>query len=148
MSTSVVYPEGIAPALGHLNSARNDIEIFVEDTANLNVWRSIIQKFLPEGVSFYDPIPLGGRKAVLEECRRDQANDGRKKLYIIDADLDLLMGRPKPRLRHLYRLRAYCVENYLIQEDAFLEAAQIIDPNISKEDARTLMDFAGWKRRN
>ena len=148
MSTSVVYPDGVAPALGHLYSSRNEIEVFVEDTANRNVWRNILKKFLPEGVAFTDPIPLGGRPRVLEECRRDQREDGRRKLYIIDADLDILQGTRKPNLKHLYRLRGYCVENYLIQESALVKVAQILDPDVSEEDARNRLDFSSWKERN
>lgn len=148
MTTSVVYPTGIAAALGHLNASRNEIEVFVEDTANLNVWRNILKKFLPEGVAFSDPIPLGGRLKVLEECRRDQAEDGRKKLYIIDADFDLLKGSRKPNLKHLYRLRGYCIENYLIQEKALVEVARILDTNVSEAVARNRLDFSAWKQRN
>lgn len=148
MNTSVVYPVGIAPALGHLNSTRNDIEIFVEDTSSLNVWRKLLKKFLPAGVVFNDPIPLGGRDRVLQECRNDQRNDGRKKLYIIDADLDLVKGLGKPRLKHLYRLRAYCIENYLFHEDTLLELAQVLDVNASAADARARLDFQNWISQN
>lgn len=148
MATSVVYPAGIAPALGHMHSASNEIQIFVEDTANRNLWRNIIKKFLPEGIGFSDPIPLGGRDKVIEECKKDQADDGRKKLYIIDADLDLLKGRRKPNLKHLYRLRAYCIENYLLQEDALVKVAQVLNPDISEHDARNTLAFSDWKQRN
>lgn len=146
--TSVTYPEGIAPALGHLNRHGNDIEVFVEDTANRNVWRNVLRKFLPKGVAFSDPIALGGRKNVLEECRRDQIDDGRKKLYIIDADLDLLTGATIPPLRHLHRLQGYCIENYLVQEEALIQVAQVMDVNVSEAEARALLDFPGWKRAN
>ncbi len=148
MSTSVVYPVGIARALGHLNSAGNDIQIFVEDTANRNVWRKILKALLPDGVSFRDPIALGGRKQVVDECRRDQQNDGRKKLYIIDADFDLLHGKRKRNLRHLYRLRAYCIENYLFQEEALIRVAQIMDVNVTEQAARRKLNFSSWKRSN
>lgn len=146
--TSVLYPEGIAPALGHLNNHGNDIEVFVEDTVNRNVWRNVLKKFLPKGVTFSDPIALGGRKKVLEECSRDQIDDGRKKLYIIDADLDLLTGAPMPPLLHLHRLQGYCIENYLVQEEALVQVAQVMDVNVSEADARALLDFPGWKRAN
>jgi hypothetical protein len=148
MTTSAVYPAGVAPALGHLHSSLNDIEIFVEDTANRNIWRNILKKFLPEGIAFSDPIPLGGRPRVLEECQLDQSDDGRKRLYIIDADLDILKGIPEPNLKHLYQLRAYCIENYLLQEDALVKVAQVLDTNLSEQDARNQLDFSGWKYSN
>ncbi|WP_083793879.1 DUF4435 domain-containing protein [Salipiger bermudensis] len=144
MNTTVVYPVGVGEALGHLNGSRNDVEIFVEDTANINMWRTLLRNFLPEGVAFNDPIPLGGRRRVLEECRADQGDDGRRKLYIIDADMDILYGRAKPRLKHLYRLRAYCVENYLIHERGLVELAQLLNVDVSTADAEDQLDFPSW----
>ena len=146
MSTSAVYPIGIAPALGHLNSSRNDIEIFVEDQAGMNMWRNIIQAFLPAGTACGAPIQLGGRGRVIEECKNDQADDGRKKLYIIDADMDILLGRSKPRLKHLYRLRSYCIENYLIQEKALIDLAGILDPEVDVLTAAQKLDLVAWMR--
>lgn len=140
---------GIAPSLGHLNSSRNDVQIYVEDTSDKNIWRELIKTFLPEGIKFSDPIPLGSRLRVLEECRRDQAcNDNRKKLYIIDADLDLLKGKPKPKLKHLYRLRAYCIENYLLNENAIVKLATAIDTNATDDEAKSRLDMAAWIRSN
>lgn len=148
MTTSAVYPAGISPALGHLFASGNEVQIFVEDTSNRNVWRNVIRKFLPAGAAFSNPIPLGGRDKVIEECRLDQEDDGRKKLYIIDADLDLLQGTPIPNLNFLYRLKAYCIENYLFQEDALVRLAQVLDGNITEAEARAQLGFSAWKQRN
>jgi hypothetical protein len=148
MTTSAVYPIGIAPALGHLHGSRNDIEIFVEDSSAKNVWRELLKNLLPDGVQFEDPIQLGSRDTVLKECRRDQVADGRKKLYIIDADLDLLKGVPKPNLRHLYRLRSYCLENYLLNEAALVDVATILDVDVSPAEARARLGFSEWVEKN
>lgn len=148
MTTSVVYPTGIAPALGHLHCFRNDIEIFVEDSSAKNVWRALLKKLLPDGVQFEDPIRLGSRDNVLNECRRDQVVDGRKKLYIIDADLDLLKGVRKPNLRHLYRLRSYCLENYLLNEPALVDVATLLDVDASPAEAKTRLGFSEWVEMN
>jgi hypothetical protein len=148
MITSAIYPTGIAESLGHLNSSRNEIEIFVEDTANLNMWRRILRAFLPDGIRFNDPIQLGGRERVLEECRADQARDCRRRLYIIDADMDFLHGVEKPRLKHLYRIRAYCIENYLCHQSALLEVCQDLDVDASEADARARLDLSNWTNAN
>lgn len=148
MTTSVVYPLGIAPALGHLHSSRNDIEIFVEDSSAKNVWRELLKNFLPDGIQFEDPIQLGSRKNVVDECRRDQIADGRKKLYIIDADLDLLKGVPKPNLRHLYRLRSYCLENYLLNEPALVDVVTLLDVDASPAQAKASLRFSEWVEKN
>lgn len=146
--TSVVYPPRAAPALGYLNSGRNDIEIFVEDRSSPNLWIKLLRKFLPTGTKLNDVNILGTRENVLAACRADQADDGRKKLYIIDADLDLLKGKAKPKLKHLYRLRAYCVENYLINDDSLIELATSFDTDVSRQDAGNQLDYSGWLSRN
>lgn len=147
MNTSVVYPAGIAPALGHLNSFQNDIEIFVEDTTGINMWRNVLRAFLPAGTAFSAPIQLGGRDRVIDECKKDQEDDGRRKLYIIDGDIDILLGRKKPRLKHLYRIRSYCIENYLIQEKALIDLACILDPEVDEWTAAEKLDFEDWMLR-
>jgi hypothetical protein len=110
----IKYSPRAARAIGLLKSFYNDIEIFVEDNASPNMHLFICRAVLGGRVKLTSVNPLGGRDAVLDACRRDQAVRPGKRLYVIDGDLDLIMGRSKPRLKHLYRFRAYCVENLLI----------------------------------
>ncbi|MEP4194343.1 MAG: DUF4435 domain-containing protein [Aliishimia sp.] len=142
------YPPRAAQALGYLNSSRNDIEIFVEDSSAPNLWVKLLRKLLPASTRINNVNILGSRKNVIAACREDQAEDGRKKLYIIDADLDLLKGLPKPNLRHLYRLRAYCVENYLLDNERLIELATSFDPEVSEDNANIRLDLDGWLARN
>lgn len=148
MSTSVVFPASAAPAIGYLKSSENDVEVYVEDSSAPNIWVKLLRKFLPVGVRLNSVNILGGRKNVMDACKLDQAVDGRKKIYIIDADLDLVKGKRKPNLRHLYRLRAYCMENYLLQEEAFVSLATSFDTAISESDARAKLNFSGWTSQN
>lgn len=148
MITSVFYPPKAAPALGFLKSSHNDIEIFVEDSAAPNMWTKLLRVYLPQGVRMESVNILGSKKNVLEACKADQVIDNRKKLYIVDADLDLLRGRPKPKLKHLYRLRAYCVENYLIEEHAFIATATIFDPKIDEITAKKKLNLHAWLDKN
>ncbi len=148
MNTSVVLPAKAAPALGFLKSRRNDLEIFVEDSTTPNMWVKLLQAYLPEGVKLESVNVLGSRREVIAACKEDQAADGRKKLYFIDGDLDLLCGLRRPGLKHLYRLRAYCVENYLLDEDAFVVAVTTLAPRTKSEVVLRTMDFEGWFLRN
>jgi len=104
----------------------------------------LFRKILPEGVRLRSVNQLGGRKAVVEACKRDQADDGRKKLYIIDGDFDHYHSRPRPRLKHLYRLRAYCVENILIHETAAVGVAAHADTNTAEDVVAIRLDFRQW----
>lgn len=148
MSTSVVYPPNAAPALGLLTSHNNDIEVYVEDSSTPNLWVKLLKKYLPDNVRLNNVNVLGDKLSVIRACKHDQGIDGRKKLYIIDGDMELLLGRRKPKLRHLYRLRRYCVENYILDEDSIICAVTSIDPKIDEFTARQKIDYNGWVNRN
>ena len=148
MNTSVMYPPRAARALGLLTSHNNDVEIYVEDTAVPNLWLKLLRKYLPRNTRLNNVNVLGSRINVIKACKVDQDFDGRRKLYIIDGDLDLLTGRIKPKLRHLYRLRAYCVENYILNESALISAVMVVNTRIDEDTARQQVDLLGWLERN
>ena len=147
MSTSVVYNPRVAKAIAHLKS-KNDIDIYVEDSSNPNMWKSLLEKYLPDNIHLESVTPLGGRASIIEACKGDQSDDGRKKLYIIDGDLDLIQGKEMPNLRYLYRLKAYSVENYLISERAILKVITSGHGRIDKETAKNKLDFSSWLNDN
>jgi hypothetical protein len=148
MITSVVYPAKAAQAIGYLKSSSNDIEVYVEDSSNPNMWVKLLRKYLPSHIRLTSVTPLHGRKGVIDACKADQAIDGRRKIYIIDGDLDLLQGKSKPNLKHLYRLRAYCVENYLLGEEALIEVATIFDGKVDEIAAKSKLDYTTWSNNN
>ena len=120
----IAYSPDAEPARAYLLRAYNDIDIFVEDCACQNMYVRLINRMLePMGKRINNVFPLQSRKNVIEQCRADQARGQRPKLYIIDADQDLLLGEPKPRLKHLYRLSVYCAENLLLSEHAIVTIA-------------------------
>jgi hypothetical protein len=147
MTTTASYSPNAAKALGFLKSNQNDIDIYVEDSGNPNMWVKLLRKSIPDKYRLDSVSVLGGRRNVIEACRVNQ-NEARPCLYIIDADFDLLLEKPKPRLRFLYRLRAYSVENYLLNESSLEEVATTFSPRVSKADARRVIDFPGWLAEN
>jgi len=144
MRTSVVFPARSAAALGYLKAAANDIEVFVEDSACPNMWVKLLRNFLPDGTKLNSVNILGSRKNVLAACRADQQDDNRKKIYIIDADLDIILKAPKPRLKYLYRLKSYCSENYLINEDSLTEVSTYFDTECSAAVAQMKLGYEDW----
>ena len=148
MTTSVVYSPKAAQALAYLKSFHNDIEIFVEDQSIPNLWVKLLRNYLPENVRLTSVNVLGSKQEVLKACRADQQDDGRKKLYIVDGDLDLLRGKAKPRLKHLYRLRAYSVENYLLDKESIVEAVTTLAPRLDEQTVMNQLDLDGWFERN
>ena len=148
MKTSVRYPPNASKGLGHLKAHNNDIEIFVEDISAPNLWLMLLRNYLPHGIRLTSVTVLGSKERVIQACRGDQAIDNRRKLYIIDGDLDLLQGRQKPRLKYLYRLRSYCVENYLLDESAVVSAIMILNPDVSEHAIGRGISLNGWLGRN
>lgn len=140
----IKYSPRAARAIGLLKTFYNDIEIFVEDKASPNMHLLICRRILGDGVRLSSVNPLGGRAAVVEACRLDQENSARKRLYVIDGDLDLLMGQPKPRLAHLYRLRTYCVENLLFGQSAVEAVCLQSSPTLQPMQIRSVLDFTNW----
>ena len=148
MTTTVNYPARAVRALGFLKRVNNDIEIYVEDTATPNLWLKLLRKYLPNQVKLNSVNVVGDKRRVIKACARDQERDGRRRLYIVDGDLELLLGKRRPNLRYLYRLRSYCVENYILDERAFISAVAVLVPTVNEADARTTLDFGGWFDRN
>lgn len=148
MKTSAVLSPKSARALALLKSIYNDVEIFVEGNTSSNTWTKLLQVYLPDGVKLDSVNLLQNRASVVQACKLDQDIDGRKKLYIIDGDLDLLLGVPKPKLRHLYRLRSYCFENYLFDQEAITAAITTKNPNVPRSAVVRQFNMKDWFQRN
>jgi hypothetical protein len=140
----VKYSERAIRALGFLKRPYNDIDIYVEDRTCHHMYVLLFRRILPEHIHLTSVNQAGDRNSVIGACRRDQANDGRMKLYLIDGDFDHYKGRRRPRLKYLYRLRGYCVENILIKEAAAVAVGAEADTNSSEHDIRRRLDFQVW----
>lgn len=119
----IAYSPDAEPARAFLLKSYNDVDVFVEDAACQNMYVRLVNRMLAGRARINQVFPLQGRENVLARCRSDQSPRPRKRLYIIDADQDLIRGRPAPRLRHLYRLKVYCAENLLLSEGALVTLA-------------------------
>lgn len=134
------YPARAARAIGYLKSHYNDIDVYVEDTSNHNMWLLILRKILPDK-KITSVNLLGGRKAVIAACKLDQDNSSRSRIYIIDGDQDFLCGTAKPRLKHLCRIKAYCVENLLIRESPLIQIGLESKPTMDEVKLQSTLDF-------
>ena len=139
----ISYSAKAARALGYLKRRYNDIDVYVEDTSGYMMWLRLLKNVFPGSVRIRSVNLLGGRKQVVDVCRLDQDDDGRRKLYIVDADFDLLCNRRRINLKYLYRLKAYCIENILLHEDCICEVG--LELSIVWESARHIERH--WLRR-
>lgn len=97
---------------------RNDVDIYTEDELKDKVfYKKLFSRLLSgTGLRINDVYPLGSSDDVIKACRKD-TDVKRKKIYIVDGDI-YLMFSPKQPMPNLYVLDAYCIENFIIDEDA------------------------------
>lgn len=99
---------------------QNDIYFFIEDTDKntVKIMLELIQRAISKDVSIDRLFPIGGRDAVVDKF--NTRNSLRKEVYIIDGDLYLLFNQNAFK-KGLLELKKYCIENYLLDEDAICE---------------------------
>lgn len=109
------------------------------------MWLALLQKVLRKGTRLSSVNALGGRNSVLLACRNDQATTNRRRrIYLIDADMDFLLGRGTPRLQHLYRINAYCIENLALNERSAVAVALQHCTNNAPPTVVQNLNFSAW----
>lgn len=119
----IAYSPDAEPARAYLLKAYNDLDVFVEDATCQNMYVRLINRMLSGRGRISQVFPLHGRANVLAQCRTDQLPRARKRIYVIDADQDLILGKAAPPLKYLYRLNVYSSENLLLSEHAIITLA-------------------------
>lgn len=122
-------------------SFRNDIIIYTEDKSeNKKFYTSLFQKLLDgTGIRVNDLHQLGDCDTVKKLCEEDKDNN-HPKLYIIDGDI-YLMTTPQNPIAHLYVLDAYCMENKVIDENAYYEVFDNVDSVHDKTEIKKLANY-------
>lgn len=126
----------------------NDFDVFVEDTAKFAnaVYSSFITRVAQGNCKVSRVIPLGDRNKVLSTAAADSKKGGRRRLYLVDGDLDLISGIPDPIVDRLFVHKVYHLENYFLCEEALLEVLQEENPRLSTDNLRAALDYHGWLR--
>jgi hypothetical protein len=137
----ISYSPRAAKALSYLKKTYNDIEIYVEDNAGHAMWVRLIRRLLPPTIKLESVNLLGGKRNVIQACKLDQRDDGRRKLYIIDGDFDYVTGKSKPKLKFCYRLSAYCIENLLLHKNCLAEICHDYDPRINVANVLSRIEY-------
>lgn len=124
----------------------NDVDIYIEDTAEgyRKIFKELLNKALGAKFKIEQVFPLGNKEQVIEECRKNQTSDGRKKVYIVDGDFHILNNSPIPNLNGLYVLPRYCIENYLFCENAICQTADEEECEMEIDQIRATIDFNSW----
>jgi hypothetical protein len=116
------FKASFLPIIGRFFRHKNDIDIFVEDANDTEFYLALLSRITSKmGLKLGKILSLGNRDNVVNACLHDQAQRDTKRLYIIDADLYLITNDNPKGLKHLFIHDGYCIENFLIDENAFLE---------------------------
>jgi hypothetical protein len=91
-------------------------------------------------------FPLGSKSVVVRRCQSDQGVRLRKAVYIVDGDYDLLCDVPLPKLKRLYRLDRYSIENYLCDCSALLDVISDESIKFDRQHIEKKYDFSAWKK--
>lgn len=121
---------------------RNDITIYTEDTiTDKEFYITLLKRLMNDDVIINDIIQLGCKNTVINSCNSDNIRTG--KIYIVDGDLDLIVGETPSRISNLFILDSYCIENYLIDEASSVRLLYYND--VGNEDKiRRILSFDNW----
>ncbi|MCQ2249572.1 MAG: DUF4435 domain-containing protein [Bacteroidales bacterium] len=119
---------------------RNDIDIYTEDKeADKEFYVKLYSRLLAgTSIKVNDIHPLGCKDDVIKACKAD--NSRRPKIYVVDGDIDLLF-RQYPHMDNLYRLDAYCIENYVVCKQSVVDVAYDLIGTKPKKEYEELVDF-------
>ena len=119
---------------------RNSIDIYTEDCdKDKEFYVKLLNRLMENtDVIINDIHPLGCRQTVIKCCQND-TDSRRKKLYIVDGDI-YLQYKEKENISHLYVLDAYCIENYMICEDAVCNVAYIFHGQDSYNNVKNILN--------
>lgn len=136
------WPSRAKAAIQALFQPLQDIDIFVEDEKDEVFYGVLLKRLAGSRIRIARVFGLGGRAAVVDAASAGPA-PGRRALYVIDGDLEWVRGEPAPAAPTLFRHEAYCIENFLICEQAVaLVVAQ--DTVLSEDAAKAKISLAEW----
>lgn len=131
-------------AMPKLFAYRNDVDIYTEDrVADKEFYRTLFGNVL-EGVTINDVTPLGCKENVLRAYDNQGSSNGRRRYYIVDGDLDLILGSNRRSEKNLIVLDSYCIENYLIEENGIIELLYLSNGVDSRETHKVRLNFNNW----
>lgn len=136
-------------ALPKFFSYRNDIDIYTEDkVADKEFYRTLFKRVLGNEIKINDVTPLGCKTNVLNAFDNQDKTDKRRKIYIIDGDLELILDTNRKTTGNLIVLDSYCIENYLIDETGGIELIYFSNGSETRDNLKNKLNFSKWLEYN
>lgn len=132
-----VFPErstGGLAAMDVFYVGFNEVNFYVEDGDQENLYFEILRKKFPD-IKLSKIFPLSGKSNVLHHAKSDENSSIQHRVYILDKDFDDLLGK-KEVIDNVYYLDKFCIENYVLDEDALIEFVVETDPKLKRDDIR------------
>jgi hypothetical protein len=117
----------------------NDVDIYVEDADQENLYFTIFSKLFP-ALKLGHVFPLGGKQNLLARAS-DGKDLARISVYVADKDFDDCFGLIVVR-DNVFYLKRYCIENYLLEELALIEFVVSEFPRLSRDDIQRQLNFS------
>lgn len=114
------YKEFIIPTISLFFKSKNDVDIFIEDSNDEEFYKALLHR-LTDGKRIKKIISCKCKSELIRACESDQTDRERKRIYMTDGDLDLILDTNRKDLKYLHVLEKYCIENYLVEEVGLLE---------------------------
>jgi hypothetical protein len=114
------YKDKVVPAISIFFKYKNDVDIFIEDSNDQEFYKSLFSSLL-NGKRINKVISCNCKTSLISACENDQTDRKRKRVYIVDGDLDLVLESNRNDLKYLHVLDRYCIENFLIEENGIIE---------------------------
>ncbi|GAA5214660.1 DUF4435 domain-containing protein [Corallincola platygyrae] len=134
-----VWPIDALESIGLLYRDLQDIEVYVEDEDSEAIYRELLSRASNNSVKIHKLFCLDGRHNVVTMC--EKYDDESPALFIIDGDLDLVLGEKEKSIPRLFQHNLYCMENYLFCKDAAIELLIESSGKILTDAAATLIDW-------
>jgi len=138
------FNSGIQRLVSTFLTYRNDVDIYTEDEEkDKEFYKLLLNKLVDRNIRINDVTPLGSKSNVLDACRNELPN-GRKKLFIVDGDINLVNEKETLSLPNLYIHNAYCVENLLIEKEGVCKFIYFQCATKSASTIETELAYEDW----
>ena len=118
----------------------NEINFYVEDSEQENLYEVLLRGLFPK-IRIDRIFPLGGKEAVLQHATSGSDDTlPAFRAYLLDKDFDDFLGGMVAHPNVFY-LDRFCIENYLVDESAFVEIAVESQPRKRRKDLASMLDM-------
>lgn len=141
----IKWPLRSIPAIAKFFETLQDIDIYVEDTAEGDhvFYGALFTRIAPQNVKIVKVIPAGDRNRVLKLCSQHDFS-ARRALFLVDGDLYWVRGLFESLPDGAHRLPAYCMENLLICENAVVDILFECCGSRTREAIKSTLDWPSF----